>query len=126
MRCDRRDGVAGVVVLSQKTHDKENPMIVVSGTVEVRPDKRLQVIDLFTRLMHESAKEDGNISYRFYTDIEHENIFRVFELWQSLAAMEAHLSAAHMAELNRELPDLIAAPPELTRYDIADSTPLQL
>jgi quinol monooxygenase YgiN len=101
-------------------------MIVVSGTAEVQPSKRQQAIELFKRLMSETTKEDGNISYHFYIDIENENVFRVFEQWQSQAALEAHFATDHMAELNRELPKLIAAPPELTRYDIADSAPLPL
>ncbi|GAB3685339.1 putative quinol monooxygenase [Salinisphaera aquimarina] len=101
-------------------------MIVVSGTAEVQPDKRQQAIELFRRLTNETVKEDGNISYHFYIDIDKENVFRVFEQWQSQEALDAHFTTDHMAELNRELPKLIAAPPELTRYEIADSAPLPL
>jgi len=101
-------------------------MIVISGTVEVQPDKRQQVIELARMMMAETAKEEGNISYRFYTDIENDNVFRVFEQWKSPEALDAHFTTDHMAELNRKLPDLIAAPPELTRYEIADSARLTI
>lgn len=101
-------------------------MIVVSGTAEVQADKRQQAVALFKRLTAETVKEEGNISYRFYADIENENVFRVFEQWQSQEALDAHFNTDHMAELNRELPKLIAAPPELIRYEIAESAPLPL
>lgn len=101
-------------------------MIVVSGTAQIQAEKREQAVALFQRLMRETVKEQGNISYRFYADIEDENVFRVFEEWQSQDAIDAHFATEHMAELNRELPGLVAAAPELTRYEIADSAPLPL
>lgn len=101
-------------------------MIVVSGTAKIQPEKREQAIELFQRLTRETVKEDGNISYRFYVDIEDENVFRVFEEWQSQEAIDTHFATEHMAELNRELPQMVAAAPELTRYEIADSAPLPL
>ena len=99
-------------------------MIVVSGTAQVQADKREQAIELFKRLARETVKEDGNIRYQFYIDIDNENVFRVFEQWQSQDALDAHSTTEHMAELNNALPKLIAAPPALTRYEIADSAPL--
>lgn len=101
-------------------------MIIVSGTASIQPPKRQQAIELFQYLMHETRKEDGNISYGFYIDIENENLFRVFEEWQSQDAIDAHFGTEHMAKLNRELPQMVAAAPELTRYEVAASAPLPL
>lgn len=96
-------------------------MIVVSGTVEVRPDMRAHAVELIRWLMAETAKEQGCQTYRFYADLEKPELFRVFEEWESAEALAAHSKSEHMAEFYKEAANMLAGAPDITKYEIADS-----
>lgn len=99
-------------------------MIVVSGTVEVRPDMRAHAVELIRWLMAETVKEPGCKTYRFYADLEKPELFRVFEEWESAAALAAHSKSAHMAEFYKEAASMLAGAPEITKYEVVSSEAL--
>ncbi len=99
-------------------------MIVVSGEIEVRADKREAAQELALWLMAETAKEAGCITYRFYGDLEKPELFRVFEEWETDDALAAHFKAPHMAEFQQKIAGMLAGAPKITRYEIANSVPL--
>ena len=95
-------------------------MLIVSGVIEVQPDKRDEAIALAREMMAETASEQGCLQYRFYADIENENRFRVFEEWSGDDALQAHFETPHMARFNARIADILAAPPRITRYQVSD------
>jgi len=95
-------------------------MILVSGEVEIRPEHRDEAVDLARWMMAETARETGCLTYRFYADLENPDRIRVFELWESQSALDAHIASEHMAEFNRRLPEMLAAAPDIRRYEIDD------
>jgi len=92
-------------------------MILVSGEVQVRPERRDAAVELARWMMTETAKESGCVAYRFYADLEDPDRIRVFELWESQAALGAHFETEHMAEFNRRLPEMLASAPDIRRYE---------
>jgi len=94
-------------------------MIVVSGTVPVRGDKLDEVKAVAIKMQDASSAEDGCITYRFYQDLEDPTLFRVFEEWETQEALEAHFKTPHMAEFSSQLPDLVAGPGDITRYEVS-------
>ena len=57
-------------------------MIVISGTIYIKKDKISEAIELAKEMMEKTGEEVGCISYRFYSDIESPDIFRIFALWK--------------------------------------------
>ena len=64
-------------------------MIVVSGTFDFDfgPGGRDRAIAEMTKVEAAARSENGCLSYQFYADRDDEKRFRVFEEWESLAAL---------------------------------------
>jgi len=58
-------------------------MIIISDTVRINPASRQAAVEAGIEMSHASEAEAGCITYRFYSDIEDENLFRRFEIWES-------------------------------------------
>lgn len=99
-------------------------MIIVSGEIPVRADRIAEAKELARWVMAETAKEKGCITYRFYSDLENPELFRVFEEWESDEALAGHFKAPHMQEFKDKVGALLAGAPRITRYEVANSGPL--
>ena len=94
-------------------------MLVIAGTVKVKPESRAEAVQAAIRMSKASQAEAGCKSYRFYADLEDANTFLIFEQWENEAALMAHFQTPHMAEFNAAIPRFLAAPPSIDRYEIA-------
>ncbi len=81
-------------------------MVVVSGTLVMPPGSRDAVLVAMGKCVAETVKEEGCITYRFYSDPEDENVYRVFEEWSSPETLGAHGKSAHLAEYRESLASL--------------------
>lgn len=61
------------------------------------------VRDAFRTMVEESRKESGCLTYAFSVDINDPTIMRVYELWDSMEALEAHFKTPHMAAFKKAL-----------------------
>ena len=95
-------------------------MIVVSGSIYIKPNKVEQAIEAAKVMMEKTAEEQGCISYRFFADIEAPDVFRVFEEWESDEDLQAHFKAAHMANFQKQISGFLAAPPAIRRYVVSE------
>jgi quinol monooxygenase YgiN len=96
-------------------------MLVVAGRITVKPERREDAIRLALEVAAATRAEVGCRSYRFYADLEDPAAFFIFEEWRDAAALEAHFTTPHMARFLEQVSGLVAAPPEITRYEIAAS-----
>ena len=94
-------------------------MLVIAGTVKVKPEARAAAAQAALKMSKASEAEAGCKSYRFYADLDDPNTFLIFEQWEDEAALMAHFQTPHMAEFNGLIPGFLAAPPSITRYDVA-------
>ena len=99
-------------------------MIVVSGELEIRADRRDEAVELVRWMMAETAKENGCLTYRFYSDLENPALFRVFEEWESGEDLAAHSKSSHMTEFREKIAGMLAGAPRIAKYEIANSGPL--
>lgn len=99
-------------------------MLVVAGTVKVKPETRAEAVQAALKMAKASQAEAGCRSYDFYSDIEDPNTILIFERWESEAALLAHFQTPHMAEFNGAIPRFLAAPPSIIRYEIASEMKL--
>ena len=51
------------------------------------------------KLVEETRKESGNISYTLNQSAENERLHAMIEVWESRAALEAHMASEHFKRL---------------------------
>ena len=81
-------------------------MIVVSGAIQIAEPDIPAAKSAALTMMAKTAREPGCITYRFATDIEHADIFHIYEEWQSLEHLQAHFKVAHMQDFQEALKKL--------------------
>jgi quinol monooxygenase YgiN len=94
-------------------------MLIISGTVKVKPESRAEAAEAAVKMVRATRKEPGCKSYGFYADLEDPNTFLIFEQWDDDAALMAHFQSPHMAEFNSLIPRFLAAPPSIDRYEVS-------
>ena len=91
-------------------------MIFVIATIEIKPGKRDAFLAEFHKNMPNVHGEKGCLEYGptvdLKTDIKaqippRENVVTIVEKWESLPALQAHLSASHMAAYRERVKDYV-------------------
>jgi len=91
-------------------------MVHVIATIEVAAGKRAEFLAEFRWVMPFVLAEDGCIEYAPAVDVATEikvqlplrpNAVTVVEKWESLPALQAHLTAPHMGEYRKRVADLV-------------------
>src|SRR5262249_42720487 len=101
---------------------REALMIVIAGSVAVRPDRREEAVRVARTMVAATRREAGCQTYRFSADLDDPNTFLIFEEWESEEALGRHFQTPHMAAFREALPGLLAGAPALRRYEIASAT----
>jgi quinol monooxygenase YgiN len=99
-------------------------MIVVAGSVLVQDSKRECAIEVALIISKATKAEAGCVDYTFYSDLENPNRFFIFEVWETQAALDKHFQTEHMRVFNQHLPEVLAAKPEIMRYEVSSAAPL--
>lgn len=95
-------------------------MIIVAGSIPIKPEMREEAIAAALEMAAETQKEEGCIEYQFYADISDPNRFLVFERWASGEALAAHFGTAHMAAFRQKIPSFVAGPSNIYRYEAGE------
>lgn len=126
MNFTRRDFVAallcsgtGVAFAAEQggsgPNNGQHPVYVVA-TIEVKPGKRAEFIEIFKKNVPNVAAEDGYVFYEPVVDFDsaigaqapqRPNVMTVVEQWASLDALRVHLQAPHMATYREQVKDLV-------------------
>jgi quinol monooxygenase YgiN len=99
-------------------------MIVIAGHVVLDPAQREQAEAAAREMMCETRKEEGCISYTFSADLEQAGRFRIFEEWESDAALAAHFASPHMARFQQAVGGLAVREMKVQRYEVSQVAPL--
>jgi quinol monooxygenase YgiN len=99
-------------------------MIVIAGTIRIRPERRDDAVRAALEMAEATRAEAGCLAYRFFADLADPALFFVFEEWESEDALARHFQSAHMKVFQRRVPDLVAGPPAIKRYAVASATPM--
>jgi quinol monooxygenase YgiN len=67
----------------------------------------------FAKAIKPTRKEKGCLTYDLSRDAKTPTHYLVYERWQNVDALDAHLKTAHITALLTELADLLASPPEV-------------
>jgi quinol monooxygenase YgiN len=91
-------------------------MIHVIATIELRPGLRGAFLAEFERIVPTVLAEAGCIEYGATVDLDtglerqaplREDVVVILEKWKNVAALKAHLNAAHMAAYRDRVGDLV-------------------
>jgi quinol monooxygenase YgiN len=64
----------------------------------------------FAKAVRETRREKGCLAYDFSRDAKTPSRYVVYERWQNLAALAAHLRSAHITTMQKEVAGLRVAP----------------
>lgn len=97
-------------------------MIVIAGSVAIRPEQRAEATRAALAMARATCAEPGCITYRFAADLADPDTFLVFEEWESDEALARHFQSEHMRVFREQLPKLVAGPARIARYTVSDKT----
>jgi quinol monooxygenase YgiN len=69
--------------------------IVVSVKYVLKPGKRDELLSFVMDNVVNTRNEKGNIAYSHFPSLENEQEMFVFEVWESLKDLEAHINMPH-------------------------------
>jgi len=85
--------------------------IILEVNYRVKPGMREELLKIVKDNVDNTRKEAGNIKYTHYASIENEQDMFVFEMWESVAHVEAHIHTEHYLEFANK------RKPMLEKYD---------
>ncbi len=99
-------------------------MVVVGGTVLVKPESIRAASELCLWMTAETRVEPGCITYGFHVSLNDPNMIQVFEEWESMEDLSLHLATAHYVKFIEEIGPMLAQAPDVKIYEIASVRPL--
>ena len=99
-------------------------MIVVSGYLIIDPAKRDEALEAIRTCVAATREEDGNVDYRYSTDIDDDTRLNLFEQWETEEAMNAHMSTPHLGAFLEAAGGFLGGAPSIIRYDVSGTSKL--
>ena len=93
-------------------------MIYVIATVDIVDGKRSDFLEEFRKVIPQVQKEAGCIAYGPTIDVDtgipaqklvRDNVVTIMEKWESIEALQAHLTAPHMTTYRTRVKDLVVS-----------------
>ena len=79
-------------------------MFIVDAQITIRPEQRLAFLSMMQRVIAETRREPGNLSFRLTADLDDPSMFALFEQWESEVASREHLRQPYLVELTDAAP----------------------
>jgi quinol monooxygenase YgiN len=92
-------------------------MIIVTGSVQARPDTIDALLAVSLTHVHRSREEPGCLLHAVHFDAEDPLRLVFLEHWADADALRAHFAVPATREFVSELSTLAAAPPDMDIYD---------
>lgn len=93
-------------------------MLVISGEIRVAPESRAIAVAAAIKVAQATRKEAGCLSYSFYSNLEDPNVFRIFEEWETEAALGAHFKTPHIAQFRTDMAQVKVLSRQIRRYEV--------
>ncbi|GLC31886.1 putative quinol monooxygenase [Clostridium omnivorum] len=92
-------------------------MITIVAKSEIKEGKVEEFIALAEKLINESRKEAGCISYYLNQDINNSNVLTFMEEWESKEAIALHNNSEHYKTIVPMLGKFRVSSPDVTLYE---------
>jgi quinol monooxygenase YgiN len=97
-------------------------VIIVTGSVQARPDALEEVLRHSLEHVHRSRSEPGCLLHSVHQDVEDPNRVVFVEHWADRDALLTHFGVAASQEFVNAVSELATAPPTLEVYEAAPVT----
>lgn len=96
--------------------------IIISGLIDLAPDKLEPALDAARPLIEGARNEDGCLAYDWTIETGHPGRMRVFELWKDEACLAAHFQSEWYLKMRDLIGSygLIAADTAKYRVDLSE------
>ena len=91
-------------------------MLIVTGSVEARPDTIDRILELGLAHVQRSRLERGCLLHSIHRDVENELRVVFIERWEDAKALEDHFRVPASGEFVREATALAVRPPEMSIF----------
>ena len=95
-------------------------MIVITGSAVLHPDHREQGFALGVEHSARSRAEPGCLAHNCHADLENPDRIVFVELWQDMAAVQAHFAVPESGEFVRVLGALAIGAPEMRLFEAVE------
>jgi quinol monooxygenase YgiN len=95
-------------------------MIVLRITMNILPEKQLEMIQTLLSMIEATTREPGCISYDVFCDIEDQNRFSLLEEWKTREDLDHHI-ASHRFGVLLGTKTLLCEPLEIQIYTVSHS-----
>ena len=92
-------------------------MILVTGSVQLKPATRAKAIELGCAHSRRSRGEAGCQAHNCMIDTEDPDCLCFHEEWQDMAALQAHFKVPASGEFVRQIGELASSPPAIRIYE---------
>jgi len=92
-------------------------MMTVIATIRAQPGHEQTLGALLATLAAASRGERGCAGYRVFRSTQDGTLFTTFEQWEDASAETRHMACAHVAEAFAQAGPLLAAPPDIRRFE---------
>lgn len=99
-------------------------MIVVAGHLTIKPESLDAALEAIRTCVAATRAEEGNIDYRYSTDIDDPTRLNLVEIWEDEEAMTAHMGTEHLATFLGAVGDFVGGSVEIVRYDVSGTSKL--
>ncbi len=93
-------------------------MIVLVVKLELKEGKKDEFIEIARSIIAGSQKEEGNIEYNLYEELDEKNTVAFIEKWKDQNALDFHETTEHFVKNIGKLKNLCAKPPVRNRFDV--------
>lgn len=99
-------------------------MLTIAGILKLDPAKAEEAKRAMQEMMAETRKEAGCNAYVFSADLDEAGVFRIFEEWESDAALQAHFAAPHIKAFQAKAAAFGVSELTVHRYEVSSKKPL--
>lgn len=92
-------------------------MLTVVAKSIVKKDKIEEFKKYADKIIEETRKEEGNISYNLYEDSKEPNIITFIEFWRSEEDLQKHFNSKHFTEIFPKMGELQESEGEVNIYN---------
>ncbi len=107
-----------LATVKAKVQDQSKPFMMAVHA-RIQPGTKDQFEAAFTECIKATRKENGCIAYDLNRSADDPTQYINYERWASVAALGAHLNAAHTVKLLTTIAPFLASAPEVKVYSLA-------
>ena len=100
-------------------------MIIVRITMNVLPEKQLEVMQTLLSLIESTEKEAGCLSYAVFCDIEDKSLFSLLEEWETREDLDHHIRSQRFGVL-LGTKALLCEPPKVQIHTVSQSEGMEV